>query len=167
MPSRTPLPKPMHRLNYTKLTEAQISAALAPVAIAGPAHASPLSDEFVGQTVKIVTDNGPTLEYKFSTNSKLTVSENGAKAITAGYGAQTLDHICFFTHLIPGTLRGYSVIIDRDSKVATVVEVWFGGFEDKREVMREIYQGYVATVGGAPPVKRNVAPATTRLVPAW
>jgi len=157
MPSRTPLPKPMHRLNYTKLTEAQISAALAPVAVAGPAHASPLSDEFVGQTVKIVTDNGPTLEYKFSTNSKLTVAENGAKAITAGYGALTLDHICFFTHLIPGTLRGYSVIIDRDSKVATVVEVWFGGFEDKREVMREIYQGYVATAGGTPPVKRNVA----------
>jgi len=157
MPSKAPLPKPMHRLNYTKLTEAQISAALRPVAAAGPAHASPLSDEFAGQSVKIVTDNGPTLAYQFSSDTRLTLSENGGSAVAAGYGALVHEHICFFTHLIPGTLRGYAVVIDRDTKAATVVEVWFGGFEDTREVMREIYQGYVETAGSPAPTKRHEA----------
>ena len=157
MPSRTPLPKPMHRLNYTKLSEAQIAAALAPVAKSGPAHASPLSDEFVGQSVRIVTDTGgPALDYKFTSNSQLTLSENGAKAVAAGYGALVQDDICFFAHLIPGTLRGYAVVIDKPTRRATVFELWFGGFEDKREVMREMYFGYVDKAGAEAPRDRHV-----------
>jgi hypothetical protein len=156
MPSKTALPRPMHRLNYTKLTESQISTALAPFGTAGPSHASPLSDEFAGKSLRIVTDKGLTLEYKFTGNNKLTVSESGGKAISAGYGALVQDHICLFTHLIPGTLRGYAVVIDKDTKIATVIEVWFAGFEDKREVMREIYYGYVDAAGSTPPVKRHV-----------
>ncbi len=47
-------------------------------------------------------------------------------------------------------------MIDRDTGLATVFELWFGGFEDKREVMREIYQGYVERSGQAAPAARHV-----------
>ena len=63
----TPYPKqPMHRFAYTKLSESQIAAQLNPAAARGPASASPLSDAFAGKTLKIVTDKGPTLTYKFN-----------------------------------------------------------------------------------------------------
>lgn len=152
----TPYPKvPLHRFAFTKLTEAQIAEALKPVALRGPAHASPLSDEFAGQTLRIVTDKGPALAYSFKGVDRLTLSENGGKAVPAGYGALTLDQVCFFAHLIPGTLRGYAVAIHRPTGLATVFELWFGGFEDKREVMREIHQGYVARDGVPSPKNRH------------
>ena len=47
----------MHRISYTKLTEAQIAAKLAGAAL-GPTSASPLSDVFAGKSLKIVTDDG-------------------------------------------------------------------------------------------------------------
>lgn len=157
MAGPTKLPRPMHRMAYTKLTEAQIGARLATVAATGPAHASPLSDEFTGKSVNIVTDKGLKLVYSFPKIDRLSLSENGGKAMQAGYGALTLDHICFFAHLIPGTLRGYAVVIDKSTRAATVFELWFGGYEDKREVMREIHQGYVEVSGKDAPAKRHVS----------
>ncbi len=133
----------MHRIAYTKLTEGQISEQLGPAASSGPKSASPLSDVFAGKSIKIISDKGPTLAYKFSGNNRLSVSENGGSAVDAGYGAQVLDHIAFFTHLIPGTQRGYTVVIDQHTNQATVLEVWFSGYKDNREVQREIYFGYV------------------------
>jgi len=154
-----PDPKvPMHRFAFTKLTEGQIGAALAKVAATGPASASPRVDALKGKDIRIVTDKGgPTLAYRFTADNRLTVSENGGKAVAAGYGALVQDRITLFTHLIPGTLRGYGVVIDTASNVATVVELWFGGYQDKREVMREIYAGYVETAGKAAPSARHVA----------
>jgi hypothetical protein len=157
MPSFKKLPKPMHRLAYTKLTEAQIGAALAPVARSGPAHASPLSDHFAGKSIKIVTDKGLTLAYTFGSVNQLTVSENGGAAVAAGYGAHQLAELFFFAHLIPGTLRGFAVVVDHKTHLATIFEVWFGGFEDKREVMREIHQGFIEMPGTPAPKKRHVA----------
>ena len=158
----TPYPKQqMHRIAYTKLTREQIAAKLQPATAAGPASVSPLSDVYAGKALKIVTDksprgDGPTLEYRFKDARKLSVSENGAKAVDAGYGAQTLGKITVFTHLVPGTQRGYAVVVDRDAGLATVAELWFSGYQDNREVQRELWYGYVDQAGKEPPKARHV-----------
>ena len=148
----------MHRYAFTSLSDGQISAALSKVAATGPASVSPLSDALAGQTIRIVTDkDGPALVYRFTGNGRLTLSENGGKAIEAGYGALVQDHLTLFTHLMPGTLRGYGVVIDNATGIATVIEMWFGGYQDKREVMRAIYAGYVEQAGKPPPDARHIA----------
>ncbi len=153
----TPYPKQqMHRIAYTKLTPQQIADKLAPAAKSGPAHASPLSDALAGRSLRIVTDKGPVLNYKFDGDSRLSLAEDGGKAVQAGYGALTQDSIVFFSHLIPGSQRGYSVVIDRDTNLATVFELWFSGYKDNREVQRQIYFGYVE-LPNPPPAARHVA----------
>jgi hypothetical protein len=132
----------MHRIAYTKLTEAQIAAKLV-AAAAGPTSASPLAGDLAGKSLRIVTDNGPSLSYRFASDKRLAVAESNGRAIDAGYGALTLDHVTLFSHMVPGTQRGYHVVIDGDTSLATVFEVWFSGFEDNREVQREVYFGYV------------------------
>lgn len=145
--------KQMHRIAYTKLTPEQIVAKLA--AASGPRSASPLSDAFAGQSLEIVTDKGPTLRYRFASNDRLTVAENDGAAVDSRYAALTLGEVAFFTHLVPGTQRGYNVVVDRGTGLATVFEVWFSGFSDNREVQREIYFGYVAEAGKTPPEARH------------
>ena len=84
----TPYPKEqMHRIAYTKLSEQQIADKLSAVAASGPSSASPLSDVFVGKSIRIVTDNGPALSYTFSRSNRLSVAENGGGAVDAGYAA--------------------------------------------------------------------------------
>ncbi|HTV78836.1 MAG TPA: hypothetical protein VMF03_11300, partial [Steroidobacteraceae bacterium] len=144
----------MHRIAYTKLTSEQIGARLGPVAEHGPKCVSPLATDFAGESLSIVTDGGPKLHYKFAGNGRLSVAEDGGKAVNAGFGALEMDHFCFFSHLIPGTQRGYAVAIDRKSKLATVIELWFSGYEDNREVQRQIHFGYV-DAGGTPPQERH------------
>ena len=152
----TPYPKvQMHRIAYTKLSEGQIAEKLGPVAASGPRSATPLSDVFAGKKLRIVTDNGPALTYAFSGTSRLSVSENGGGAAQAGYGALTLDSVVFFSHMIPGTQRGYAVVIDQATNLATVFELWFGGYKDNREIQREIYYGYVEQPGQKAPGKRH------------
>jgi hypothetical protein len=150
----TPYPKEqMHRLAYTKLSERQIADKLS--AVKGPANASPLSDVFSGKSMQIVTDKGPTLAYRFDGTNRLSLAENGSGALEAGYGALTLVNVAFFSHMIPPTQRGYAVVIDWDTNLATVFELWFSGYEDKREVQREIYYGYVEQPGHEPPKARH------------
>ena len=143
----------MHRIAYTKLTEPQIADQLA--AAAGPASASPLADVFAGKSLRIVTDGGPALAYRFSSNNRLTVAENDGRAVNAGYGALTLDHVAVFSHLVPGTQRGYHVVLDQATNLVTVFEVWFSGYLDNREVQREIYFGYVEEPGKPAPEMRH------------
>ncbi|HUN26453.1 MAG TPA: MoaF N-terminal domain-containing protein [Steroidobacteraceae bacterium] len=151
----TPYPnKQMHRIAYTKLTAEQIAAKLGPVAERGPQSVSPLATDFAGESMRIVTDDGPTLSYKFASDARLSVAENGGNPVDAGFGALEIDHICLFTHMVPGTQRGYTVVTDRHSKLATVIELWFSGYEDNREVQRQIYYGYVEA-GGEAPKKRH------------
>ncbi len=145
----------MHRIKYTKLTETQILAKLASPATAGPTSASPLSDVFAGKSLEIVTDDGPTLSYRFTGTNRLSVAENGGSAVQAGYGALTLDHVAFFSHLVPGTQRGYHVIVDQETNLVTVFEVWFSGYEDNREVQRQIYYGYAEQAGREAPAARH------------
>ena len=154
----TPYPKlPMHRIAYTKLTPEQISGKLSAVAARGPASASPPSDAFAGKTLRIVTDKGPTLNYVFAGAGRLSLTENGGAAVKAGYAALTLDSVALFSHLIPGTQRGYVAVIDRNSNLATVLELWFSGYKDNREVQRQVWYGYVDQPGQAAPTARHVA----------
>ena len=153
----TPYPKkPMHRIAYSKLSREQIGAKLGPVAEHGPKSVSPLATDLAGQSLRIVTDGGPVLDYRFATHGSLAVAENGARAVAAGYGALDLDSVCFLTHLIPGTQRGYAVVVDRASKLATVIELWFSGYEDNREVQRQIHFGYVDAGDPAPKARHEV-----------
>jgi hypothetical protein len=144
----------MHRIKYTKLTPEQILVKLAASAN-GPTSASPLSDVFSGTSLKIVLDDGPALGYRFTSNDRLSFTEGEAAAVQTGYGALTLDRVAFFSHLIPRTQRGYIVAIDQDASLATVFEVWFNGYQDNREVQRQIYYGYVEQTGKPAPTARH------------
>ncbi len=156
---------PMHRFKYTKLTRDQIAQKLK-VAANGPTSVSAFTKALDGKSVKIVTQDGPVLEYSFGTNKKLTLSENGGKKISASYGELTLSQMVFFSHLIPGEQKGYNVFIDQNTNLVTVFEVWMSsGFKqnggapggppaeftlDDREVQRQIYFGYVDKGQGMP-----------------
>ncbi len=139
--------------SYTPLTAEQILAKLQPAPMAK--SASPLSGALSGRSLKIVLDQGPILNYQFESPNNLTLSESGGVTVTAPYSAMELEEIILFTHLIPGTLRGYGIIYDIQTNLVTAFELWFGGFEpDKREVWRHFSFGYVDT--GAPaPQKRH------------
>jgi hypothetical protein len=138
---------------YTPLTAEQISTKLKPIPAAK--SASPLSNALSGKYLKIVLDQGPTLEYRFESKDKLTLSEGGAAVVSAPYSAKELDDIILFTHMIPDTVRGYGIVYDTKTNLVTAFELWFGGFEpDKREVWRHFMFGYVDT-GVPAPEKRH------------
>ncbi|MES2605636.1 MAG: MoaF N-terminal domain-containing protein [Pseudomonadota bacterium] len=155
---------PMHRFKYTKLTSDQIGQKLA-AAANGPTSVSAFTKALDGKSLKIVTQDGPTLEYSFGNDKKLTLSEDG-KQIAASYGELTLNNIVFFSHLIPGEQKGYNVFIDQKTDLVTVFEVWLSsGIKanaggpgapvqeytlDDREVQRQIYFGYVDKGQGMP-----------------
>ena len=150
----TPYPKEqMHRIKYTKLTPEQIAGKLA--AVNGPTSASPLSDALAGKTLRIVLDGAPALTYRFADRTRLSVTEGDGAAVQAGYGALALDRVVLFSHLGPRTQRGYTVIVDQESNLATVFETWFSGYEDNREVQRHISYGYVEQAGTAAPAERH------------
>ena len=159
--------EPMHRFKYTKLTKEQIDQKLAPTS-AGPKCVSELSDVLAGKSLKIVTDNGPVLNYSFKGKNKLTLAEDSGAAVETGYGALTLKQMVFFSHMIPKTQRGFNVFVDLDTNLVTVFEVWLssdrkekalmGGQDlalDPREVQRQIYFGYVEVAGQKPPEQRH------------
>jgi hypothetical protein len=134
---------------YTPLTTEQIAAKLKPAPKA--TSASPLSEALAGKSLKILLDEGPTLEYKFGSSDELMFSEGGTATVTAPYAAGELDDIILFTHMIPDTVRGYGVVCDTRTNLVTAFELWFGGFEpDKREVWRHLMFGYVDTGATAP-----------------
>ncbi|MBN1832211.1 MAG: MoaF N-terminal domain-containing protein [Deltaproteobacteria bacterium] len=153
---------PMHRFKYTKLTKEQIGQKLKATE-AGPECTSKFSDVLIEKSLKIVTKDGPVLDYSFKKNNKLTLSENGGKKVKAGYGALTLKQMVFFSHMIPESQKGYNVFVDLDTNLATVFEVWLSSGRkektlgrkeitvDDREVQRQIYFGYVHAEGQEPP----------------
>jgi hypothetical protein len=163
----------MHRIAYTDLSEAQVTQALRPTA-SGPSGKSPLSNALSGTRLRIVTDGGPSLEYSFRTGRELELSENGGKPVKAGYGALEDRSLVLVSHMIPGTQRGYKVVIDQHSGLATVFEVSFSGYAAQeiaaaaeakrepqfkagrrnREAQRKVWFGYVDR-GGAVPTARH------------
>jgi hypothetical protein len=152
--------EPMHRFKYTKLTKEQIGQKLV-VAAAGPKSASDFSDVLVGKSLKIVTDNGPALNYSFKSKSKLTLAEGEGAPVEHGYGALTLKSLILFSHLDPKTQRGFNIVYDSKTNLVTVFETWFCGGKDgntvldDREVQRQIYYGYVDVAGKEAPKTRH------------
>jgi hypothetical protein len=141
----------MHRIRYTKLSPTQISAKLTAVAAAGPACASPFTDALVGKTLQINTDGGPSLNYVFENKQKLLFSADGRPRMEAAYGTLALNNVVLVSHLIPGTQRGYNIVLDRESDLVTVMEFWFSGYQDNREVQRHLSYGYVEVKGAGRP----------------
>ena len=137
---------------YTALTMEQIREKLDPVR--APAGAAPGWEGLAGRELRLVQDNGLTLQYSFGRET-LTLSENGGEAVEAPYSARELCGVVLVSHMIPGSVRGYELILDEPRRLTTVYEVWFGGFEpDKREVWREYSFGYIDT-GEEPPAERH------------
>lgn len=153
---------PLFRVDWTAMTDAQIGSKLDAVAGEGPQCASRTDLSLAGTTMQIVCDSGttgndgPSLSYRFLTGTRLALSENGGDAANAGYTALDLGDLTFFAHLLPGSLRGFAVVVDNHTHSATVFELWFGGYDKrKREVMREVYQGYVHIDGQEPSTVRH------------
>ncbi|HVQ15553.1 MAG TPA: hypothetical protein VMS40_18255, partial [Vicinamibacterales bacterium] len=174
MSTRNYRPLQMHRIPYSDLTESQVTQALRPAA-SGPGSKSTLSNALAGKRFRIVTDEGgPTLEYNFRNARELELSENGGKAVKAGYGAMEDRSLVLVSHMIPGTQRGFKLVIDQQSGLATVFEVSFSGYaaletaaaaqakrepqfkngRRNREAQRKIWFGYVDK-GGAAPTARH------------
>ena len=175
MVTRSYKPLQMHRIPYSDLTETQISQVLRP-ATTGPASKSTLSNTLAGKRLKIVTDQGPVLEYHFRTGCELELSENGGKAIKAAYGALESRSLVLVSHMIPSTQRGYQLVVDQDSGLVTVFEVSFSGYAAQeieaaaaatpkrepqfqngrrnREAQRKIWFGYVDG-GATAPIARH------------
>ena len=167
MSMRNYRPLQMHRIPYSDLTEAQLAQALR-LAANGPGSQSAPSSALAGKRLKIVTDGGPTLEYNFRSGRELELAENGGKALKGGYGALESRGLVLLSHMIPGTQRGYQLVVDQQSRLATVFEVFFSGYAQQesadaaeakrppqfktgrrnREAQRKIWFGYVE--GGAP-----------------
>ena len=175
----------MFRINYTDLNKKQVEDILPGFAssacTAAPACASKTCSRLTGKTLKLVLDKqpveGPSLEYEFISDDKLSLKENGAAAVECGYGALSLGEITLFSHMIHGTKKGYNVIVNWETSVVTVFEMWFiadegvridtareiyehgdagklGAFVN-REVQRQYYFGYLETPGKQPPATRD------------
>jgi hypothetical protein len=167
-------PLQMHRIPYSDLSEAQVAQALRPAA-SGPSSKSPLSTELAGKRLKIVTDGGPTLEYNFRSARELELTENGGKPVKAGYGALQDRSLVLVSHMIPGTQRGYNLVVDQENRLATVFEVAFSGYaatetaaaagakrepqfkngHRNREVQRKVWFAYVEGEGAAPTARHT------------
>jgi hypothetical protein len=81
---------PMHRFKYTKLTKDEIGKKLK-AAETGPKCVSEFSDILSGKSLKIITKDGPVLEYSFRDKNELIISENGGKKIKTVMVALTLS----------------------------------------------------------------------------
>lgn len=167
-------PLQMHRIPYTDLSEQQVLQALRP-GVNGPWGLARTSATLAGKTFRIVTDEGgPALEYRFRTDRELELVERGGKAIKAGYGALEDRDLVLVSHLMPGTARGYSLVLDLKGGLATVFELTFNGYaaletaaaaeakrppqfktgRRNREVQRKVWFGYIDQ-GGTPPKARH------------
>ena len=169
----------MYRLNYTNLSMKQVEEVLANTT--APVCESDFCGCLSGKSLRIVLDKlpveGPVLEYEFSSETKLTLKENGAPSVECDYGALTLKDITLFSHMVPGTKKGYAVIVNWKTTVVTAFEMWFIDYEGhvydttkefmetdalsklppfvNREVQRQYYFGYFEEAGKTPPEKRD------------
>ena len=117
----------MFRINYSKLGLEEVKAAV--LAGGGPVSAGELSDWLVGREICVQLDNEsvepPVLKYSFQSKDKLTLTENDNAPVECAYGALQLKGYILFAHMVPETLRGYTVILDACTGRAIVTEMWF------------------------------------------
>jgi len=143
---------PLFRYDFTNLSEAQVASKLTGPAKDGPAGKPAFDDGLAGKTLKIVTDGAGTLSWAFAPGGRVTFDGK-----EGGYGALTQGHVTLIAHLIPGTTKGYAIAWDRDSNLATVFELWFGGgpAPTAREINRAVWFGYVDDGSGEAPEERH------------
>ena len=142
-----------------KLADAGRAAGKSCTCLAGKSFRAVLSGEFAPAQ----------LDYRFLSETMLEFTENGVTA-TADYTAVSLGKIVLFTHLVPGTDRGWHIVLDTETGALTAFETWFGttvpvgidlfgqtpptGWRDiPREVQREFYFGWADFGDGAKPEK--------------
>ena len=111
------------------------------------------------------------LDYVFEDDKTLRCTENG-ESFTAPYAAASLGRLTLFTHLVPGTDRGWHLIVDRETGALTAFETWFGtkaplgidltgknpptGWREiPREVQRQYYFGWADFGGSAEPEEKH------------
>lgn len=128
----------MFYTKYTKLTEKQIRQGLAGLAV--PNHVVPLCGDLVGRGISIKLDAGPALRFDLNGPDSLTLEEDGTR-FTCAYGALRLGRMLLLSCLLPGELRGYHVIMDEKTGLVTVFRSLFCGYDDLREVQRNIFYG--------------------------
>ncbi|MFM1885752.1 MAG: hypothetical protein RL026_909 [Pseudomonadota bacterium] len=163
----------LHRVPWTDLTMAQVDAAL-PATASGP-NASAPTDMLSGRRLRIVTDGGPTLDYHFRSARELALGENGGRPVKAGYAATMDRGLVLLSHMLPGTQRGWSLVIDLHTQQVTAFELAFCAYEAAenaaaaeakrapqfkngrrhREVQRKVWFGYVEQPGVAAPTARH------------
>ena len=143
---------PLFRYPYTNLTNAQIVSKLNPASAAGPTSKGALETNLAGTRLRIVLDGADPLTWQFGQNGRVTM---GGQEV--GYGALTMGHVTLISHLMPGAMEGWAIVWDRQSDLATVFELWFGGDPSPhtREVNRAIWHGYVDKGSGTAPSERH------------
>jgi len=169
----------MYRIDYTDLKLQQVEDIIG--GNRQPQAATKLCGCLVGKSLKIILDKkpveGPVLEYEFKSESTLKLKENGGAEVQCAYGALSLKNITLFSHMVPNTKKGYSIIVNWETAVVTAFEMWFIDYEGEtidttknwhdyvtaaelkpfvnREVQRQYYFGYVEMPGKKPPIERD------------
>jgi len=169
----------MLRIDYTNLSKAQVENILAEGIV--PKCTAQCCSRLSGQSLKIILDKhpveGPELYYEFQSDSVLSLRENGGSPVSCNYAAYTLSGVTLFSHMITGTKRGYTAIVNWETSVVTVYEMWFIDHEGtvvdtskkfydydniaelgnyvNREVQRQYYFGYFETPGKEAPTTRD------------
>ena len=143
----------MFRTAYTKLKPAYIRSKLDSAPAPAQAGKAP---KLSGNTLSIVTDNGPKLDYRFK-KDRLQISVDGGKPIETAYGAGELRNLLLVSCLIPDSGTSYHLVLDRNTGLATVFEVWFCDPDctEARESRREVYFGYAAGKRKAPEARHG------------
>ncbi|MCL2401029.1 MAG: hypothetical protein FWC90_00150 [Oscillospiraceae bacterium] len=108
------------------------------------------------------------LDYAFGSDFTLTVHENGTTHKDVPYNALNVrENVVLFTHLIPGTSRGWHCVVDLNTSLITAFETWFGitvpvggdlmgtrepthNRDIPREVQRQYHFGYIDNGSGEP-----------------
>jgi hypothetical protein len=154
--------------DFNPMTEAEIDKKIA----ANPKAEGPACDRLAGWsfTARLEGEFAPSqLDYKIHDAGRLTVIENGT-SYDAPYSAIELGRIVLLTHLIPGTSRGWHLIIDTRTYALTAFETWFGievpvggdlfGMRQPtgtrkipREIQRHYHFGWADTGSNAKPEK--------------
>ena len=155
----------MYRINYSRLGLDEVRSAV--LGGGGPVSASGLSCALVSKDISFELDDDgvapPSLRYSFKSENRLVLTENGGEPVECAYGALELGSYVLLTHMVPGTLRGYTAVLDTATGRAAVTEMWFIdhegapfesfkrplsvdevyalGFFVNREVERQVYRG--------------------------
>ncbi|MBR5932191.1 MAG: MoaF N-terminal domain-containing protein [Lachnospiraceae bacterium] len=139
----------MYRINYSQLGLEEVKAAV--LAGGGPVSAGELSDWLVTREINIQLDNEgidpPALKYSFQSTDKLTLTENDGEPVECAYGALKLNDYVLFAHMIPETLRGYTVVLDTCTGKAAVEEMWFIDYEGTIPEKRPLTTDEIAELG--------------------